>query len=140
MKRRLKRIASGVLHFVMAVTWCALQTAVGFLSALCLLPFSRMQHYRGMVLVYHPFRMTFSLGTFAFVSDGVEHPRGIEGRMYGYYIQSLIYGPAFFFVVSLSQIVVRIPPIERYRAERGLSPERIFVERQARRLSARVGE
>jgi len=130
----------GIGLFLLSITWCALQTVVGCLFALCLLPTSRTQRYRGMVVFYHPFSFTFSLGTFAFVSDRVERPREIRGKLYGHYLQSLAYGPAFFFVVTLSQLVVRIPSLKLYRAERGLSPEDIFADRQAARLALKFGE
>lgn len=125
---------------LLAISWCALQTAVGVLLALCLLPFSRLQRYRGMIVVYHSFSRTFSLGTFAFVSNGVERPREIVGKMYGHYVQSLLYGPFFFFVVSLPLLFVRIPAVKLRRAERGISPTDLYADRQAKRFAQKAGE
>lgn len=93
-----------------------------------------------MILVYHPFSFTFSLGTFAFVSERAEHPRDMSGRMYGYYALSLAYGLLYFLVIALPRLFVRIPPIARHRAERGLSPEDFFADRQAARMQAFFGE
>ena len=135
-----KRFAKGCGLFLLSVTWCALQTVIGAILALALLAVSRTQRYRGMIAVYHPYAFTFSLGTFAFISDRAEGAREVRGRMYGHYLQSLIYGPVFFFVVSLSQLFVRIPSVRRHRAERDLAPEDIFAERQAGGLAARAGE
>ena len=135
-----KRSIKGCGLFLLSVTWCALQTVLGALLAVALLPSSRVQKYRGMIVVYHPFSFTFSLGTFAFVSDRAEDPRGVRGRMYGHYVQSLLYGPAFLFVISLSQLFVRIPSVRRRRAERDLAPEDVFAERQARGLAEKAGE
>lgn len=135
-----ERCIKGCGLFLLSITWCVWQTVVGALLALSLLPWSRGQKYRGMIVVYHPFTFTFSLGTFAFISNRTDTPREARGKMYGHYLQSLLYGPIFFFVVSLSQIFVRIPAIRRHRAERDLSPADIFVDRQAARLQARFGE
>lgn len=134
------KVCKGILLLLLAVSWCVMQTTVGTLIALILLPKARYQKYRGMIIVYHPYAFTFSLGTFAFVSDGVEHPRTIRGKMYGYYVQSLLLGPFFLFAVILPKLIVRIPPIKRYRAERDLIPEDIFPCRQAARLQSRYGE
>lgn len=135
-----KKCLIGIGLFLLSITWCALQTVIGALFALGLLPTSRTQRYRGMVVIYHPYSFTFSLGTFAFVSNRVAHPRTIRGRMYGHYLQSLLYGPIFLFVVSLSELFVRIPSIRRYRAERDLSPTDVFADRQALRFAERFGE
>jgi len=140
MENGTKRVAKGCGLFLLSITWCALQTVIGALLALSLFPCARAQKYRGMIVIYHPFAFTFSLGTFAFVSDRVEAPREARGKMYGHYLQSLLYGPIFFFVVSLPQLFVRIPAIRRHRAERDLSPSDIFANRQAARLQARFGE
>jgi len=137
---RAKKAMIGFGLFLLSVTWCALQTVVGALLALGLMPTSRTQKYRGMIVVYHPYGFTFSLGTFAFVSNRVPHPRTICGRMYGHYLQSLAYGPFFFFVVSLSELFVRIPCVKARRAERDLTPNDTFVERQAARFAAKAGE
>ena len=137
---KLKRLGKSIGLFLLSVTWCALQTVIGALIAAVLLPTSRTQRYRGMVLLYHPYSFTFSLGTFAFVSDGVDRPREARGRMYGHYLQSLLYGPVFLFVVSLSQLIVRIPALRLRRAERDLAPEDQFFDRQAARFASRFGE
>ena len=126
--------------FLISITWCAQQTALGFLIMLFLLPGSRVRKYRGMIVVYHSHSFTFSLGTFAFVSNRVEFPRKATGRMYGFFVQSLLYGPFFFVVVILPQLIVRIPAVKRHRAERGLAPTDLFVDRQAARFQARYGE
>ena len=136
----LKRVLKGILLFLLAVTWCVLQTVVGAFVALAVFPKARFQKYRGMIVAYHPYSFTVSLGTFAFVSDGAYRPRAARGRMYGHYVQSLIFGPLFFLIVSLSQLLAKAPLIKRYRAERDRAPEDIFVNRQAARLQARVGE
>ena len=133
-------IIKGIGLFLLYVTWCALQTLIGALLALCLLSVSRTQVYRGMVVIYHPLGLTFSLGTFAFVSNGADDARDARGRMYGHYLQSLIYGPLFLFVVVLPQMIVRIPCIKKHREERGIGPTDLFVRRQARRLRLRAGE
>lgn len=134
------KIAKGCGLFLLYVTWCALQTFVGALLALVLLSVSRAQLYRGMIVIYHPLDLTFSLGTFAFVSNGAEDARDARGRMYGQYLQSLIYGPLFLFIVVLPQLIVRIPCIKKRREERGIGPTDLFVRRQARRLRLRAGE
>jgi len=135
-----KRFFKGILLFLLSVTWCVIQTLAGAVAALLLCPKSRFQKYRGMIIVYHPYAFTVSLGTFALVSNGVENPRTIRGRMYGHYAQSLIYGPFFVLAVLLPQLLVRIPCVKRYRAERGIAPHDLFVNRQAARLQARMGE
>lgn len=135
-----KRVLKGILLFLLSVTWCVLQTVVGAFVALSVFPKARFQKYRGMITVYHAQPFTLSLGTFAFVSDGGEHPRDARGRMYGHYVQSLILGPLFLLVVSLSQALAKFPPIKKYRAERDKSPEDIFVNRQAAGLQALLGE
>ena len=126
--------------FCIALTWCVLQTVIGGLFALCLLPTSRTQRYRGMIVLYHPLSFTFSLGTFAFVSDRADRPREARGRMYGHYLQSLLYGPFFLFLVSLSQLIVRFPALRHHREERGLMPEDWYFDRQAVMFAARFGE
>lgn len=126
--------------FLLSITWCALQTVVGAFFSLWILPTSRTQRYRGMIVVYHPYSFTFSLGTFAFVSDRVPHSRTIRAEMYGHYLQSLVYGPLFFFVVSCSQLFVRIPVVKTHRAERGITPSDVFADRQAKRFAERSGE
>ncbi len=135
-----KKVFKGILLFLLAVTWCVLQTVIGAVVALVVFPKARFQKYRGMVVVYHPYAFTFSLGTFAFVSEGAEHPRTARGRLYGHYVQSLIYGPLFLLVVCLPQLIVRTPLVKRYRAERDIRPEDLFADRQAARLQERVGE
>jgi len=139
MENAKKRII-GIGLFLLSVTWCALQTVIGALFALGLLPTSRTQRYRGMVVIYHPYAFTFSLGTFAFVSNRVAYPRTIRAKMYGHYLQSLLYGPIFLFVVSLSELFVRIPAVRLYRAERDLAPTDVFADRQARRFAEKFGE
>ena len=62
-----KKVFKGILLFLLAVTWCVLQTVIGAVVALVVFPKARFQKYRGMVVVYHPYAFTFSLGTFAFV-------------------------------------------------------------------------
>ena len=136
---KLKEIGKKVGSFLLAITWCAVQTVIGCLFALCLLPTSRVHRYRGVILVYHPYARTFSLGTFAFVSDRVPMPREARGRMHGYYLLSLICGPFLFFVLSLPQLFVRIPAVKRYRAERDLTERDIFAERKAEELEGRFG-
>ena len=138
--RKLLRVAKGILLFLASITWCALQTLVGAILTLGLLPMSRVQKYCGMIVVYHPFERTFSLGTFAFVSNGVAEPRKIRSVMYGYYLLSLIYGPSYFFAVSLPQLFVRIPCLKKYRAERGVDVTDFYVDRQAARLRKHFGE
>ena len=135
-----KKALKGLGLFLLSITWCVLQTLVGALFAFGLLPTSRAQRYRGMVVIYHPYGFTFSLGTFAFISNRVDRPRTIRGRMYGHYLQSLAYGPIFFFVVSLSQIFVRIPAVKAHRAERDITPSDVFADRQALRFAEKSGE
>ena len=129
-----------ILLFLIAVSWCILQTLVGGVMALVLLPHARIHKYRGMIIVYHPYAFTIALGTFAFVSERVELPRTIAGKSYGFFVQSLLYGPFFLFFVILPQLIVRIPRIAKYRAERGISPTDLFADRQAAYLQSRVGE
>ena len=117
-----------------------MQTIVGALVAIVFLPFSRVQKYRGMIVLYHPFAYTIALGTFAFVSDRASDARHVRGRVYGHFVQSCLFGPLFFFVVSLPQLFVRIPWIRRYRAERGVEPTDLYTDRQAARCAARFGE
>ena len=135
-----KKAVVGFGLFLAAITWCVLQTAVGCIFAFSLLPTSRVQRYRGMVVIYHPYRFTFSLGTFAFISDRVERPREARGKMYGHFLQSLLYGPAFLFVVLTAQLIVRIPSVRLRREERGLVPSDVFADKQAARLAAKAGE
>ena len=135
-----KRFIKGCGLFLLSVSWCAAQTALCCIFALCLLPLSRVQKYRGMIVLYHPFPFTFSLGTFAFISNGADHPREARGRMYGHYLQSLFYGPAFLFLAIIPQLFVRIPAVRRRRAERGIAPTDIFADRQSHLLAERVGE
>ena len=137
---KMKRIGEKVGSFLLAITWCAVQTVIGCLFALCLLPTSRAHRYRGMILLYHPYACTFSLGTFAFVSDREPMPREAKSRMYGYHLLSMIWGPFFFFVLSLPQLFVRIPAIKRYRAERDQGERDIYAERRAALLCARYGK
>ena len=125
---------------LLSITWCALQTVIGFVLFLFLLPSSRVQYYRGMIVLYHSHSFTFSLGTFAFVSNGTPRPREICGKMFGHYVQSLIYGPFYLFAVTLPQIFVRIPRIKERRAERGIAPTDLYADRQAAVLQARFGE
>ena len=134
------KVLKGILLFLVSITWCISQTFVGAILALVLLPKSRVRKYRGMIVVYHPHSFTFSLGTFAFISDKSEFPRTAVGRAYGFYVQSLMYGPFFFLLVVLPRLIVRIPSIKRYRAERGLDPSDLFADRQAAQLQARFGE
>ena len=134
------KVLKGILLFLLAVSWCILQTVVGGVIALALFPKARFRRYRGMIAVYHPYSFTFSLGTFAFISEKSEFPRTVTSRVYGFYLLSLSYGPFYLFVVSLSQLFVRIPRIKRYREERGISPTDLFVDRQAACLQARFGE
>ena len=135
-----KKGVKGFGLFLLSVTWCALQTVIGALFALGLMPSSRTQRYRGMIVVYHSFGFTFSLGTFAFVSNRVPHPRTIRAELYGNYLQSLLYGPAFFFAVSLPRLFVRIPCVKMRRAERGISPTDLYADRQAKRFAEKAGE
>ena len=137
---RIKRSLIGLGLFLLSITWCALQTMIGFLICLVLLPFSRLQNYRGMIVLYHPFSFTFSVGTFAVVSNGTAVPREICGKMYGHYVQSLLYGPFYLFAVAIPQLIVRIPFIRIHREERGLYPEDLYTDRQAAMLQARFGE
>lgn len=139
----MEKVRKGIIGFglfLLSVTWCAVQTAIGALFALGLMPTSRTQKYRGMIVVYHPYGFTFSLGTFAFVSDRVAHSRTIRAEMYGHYLQSLLYGPIFLFVVPLTLLFVLIPAVKAHRAERDLTPSDVFAIRQARRLSEKSGE
>ena len=126
--------------FFTYITWGIVQTILGALLTLFLLPRARVRIYCGMIVVYHKYSFTFSLGTFAFVSDRCEFPRKAVGRMYGFYVQSIFYGPLFLFAVILPQLIVRISPIKRYRAERGIAPTDLFSDRQAARLQARYRE
>ena len=130
----------GVLLFLISVTWCALQTVVGALFALALVVKGRFFIYRGMIVVYHPYSFTFSLGTFAFVSEKAERPREVCGRMYGYYLLSLSYGPLYLFAVILPHLIVEIPAVKLRREERGSSERDLSVDRQAAYLQARFGE
>ena len=134
------KLLKSMLLFLAAITWCALQTVVGGIMALVLLPNARFSRYRGMIIVYHPFSFTVALGTFAFISNRVEYPRTAAGRAYGFFVQSLILGPFYLFAVILPQLIVRIPFIKKYRAERGISPTDLFTDRQAAYLQARLGE
>lgn len=134
------KVLKGILLFIAALTWCVLQTVIGGLIALVLLPKARIRRYRGMIAVYHPYSFTFSLGTFAFISEKAEFPRTVTSRAYGFYLLSLAYGPFYLFIVGISQLVVRIPRIKRYREERGIAPTDLFADRQAAYLRTRSGE
>ena len=134
------KAVKSILLFLISVSWCALQTLIGGVFALVLLPKARITKYRGMIIVYHPFGFTFSLGTFAFISDRVEQPRTIAGKSYGFFVQSLLYGPFFLLLIVLPRIFVRIPCIAEYRAERGILPTDLYTDRQAAYLQMRAGE
>lgn len=134
------KVLKGILLCIAALTWCVLQTVIGWMIALVLLPKARVLKYRGMIVIYHPYSFTFSLGTFAFISDRAEFPREATGKAYGFYLLSLVYGPFYIFVVTLSRLIVRIPRIKRYREERGIAPTDLFADRQAAALQARCGE
>ena len=138
--RKVTRILKGIGLFLLVITWCAVQTVIGALLTISLLPFSRVQRYRGMIVLYHPFRYTFSLGTFAFISDRTEDGLRVRGRMYGHFVQSCVCGPYFFFVVTFPQLIVRIPAIRKRRAERGISTSDLFSDKHAVRFAARFGE
>ncbi len=132
------KVLKGILIFLLSVTWCVLQTVVGGIVALALLPKSRVRTYRGMIVLYHGYSFTFSLGTFAFISERAEQPRTVTPKQYGFFLLSLLYGPFYLLVVSMSQLIVRIPRIEKYRAERGIAPTDLFADRQAAYLQARL--
>ena len=132
------KVLKGILLFLLAVSWCILQTLVGGVIALVLLSKARFRKYRGMVAVYHPYSFTFSLGTFAFISEKAESPRTVTDKQYGFYLLSCVYGPFYLLVVSLAQLVVRIPRIKKYRAERGIEPTDLFADRQAAYLYSRL--
>ena len=131
------KVLKGILLFLLAVSWCILQTVVGGVIALVLLSKARFRKYRGMVAVYHPYSFTFALGTFAFISEKAELPRTVTDKQYGFYLLSCVYGPLYLFVVSLSQLFVRIPRVKKYRAERGVEPTDLFADRQAAYLLSR---
>lgn len=132
------KVLKGILIFLLSVTWCILQTVVGGIVALALLPKSRVRTYRGMIVLYHGYSFTFSLGTFAFISERSPEPRTVTPKQYGFFLLSLLYGPFYLLVVSMSQLIVRIPRIKKYRAERGISPTDLFADRQAAYLQARL--
>ena len=122
------------------VTWCALQNVVGALISIPVLFVSKKTVYRGMLVFYHRFGFTFSVGAFAFISAASHGAGQARSHLYGHYLQSCICGPAYLFLVSIPQLFVRIPPLKRHRLERGKTEHDIFAEKTALSLSARFGE
>ena len=132
------RLCKSIGIFLLNVTWCALQTFVGALIAIALLFVSKVTKYRGMVILYHKFAFTFSLGTFAFISSGA--PAIARPHLYGHFLQSCVLGPFYLFTVTISQLIVRIPSLKRRRLERGKTTEDCLAETTAAALAARARE
>ena len=132
------RLCKSIGIFLLNVTWCALQTFVGALLAIALVFVSKVTKYRGMVVLYHRFRFTFSLGTFAFISNGA--PATARSHLYGHFLQSCVLGPFYLFTVTLSQLIVRIPALKLHRLERGKTTEDCLAETTAASLAVRAGE
>ena len=138
--RKLLRVLKCVAIALLSVTWCVLQTLVGALCFLVFLPISSVATYRGTVSVYHKAKRSFSLGAFCFISDRAEGARGVRSHLYGHFLQSCLFGPFYFFIVLVPQLVVRIPAVKRRRAERGKGVDDIFAERNAAALATFFGE
>ena len=138
--RRAERFFKGVGLFFLNVIWCAPSTAIGLLLAVFLFPFSSVAKYRGMIALYHPVGFTLRLGAFAFISNRVAAPEKARGIAYGFYLASCFWGPLFLFVITIPGFIIRIPFIERRRAERGLSRSDFYSERFSAKLAKRFGE
>ena len=134
------RVLKGIGIFLLSVSWCALQTLIGAVLFLVLLPGGRAARYRGMIVLYHRSALTFSLGVFAFISNKADGAGEARGHLFGHFVQSCIAGPFYLFFVTLPQLLVRIPALRRRRLERGKTPDDVYFERSARSLSAFFGE
>ena len=138
--RKSIRILKGMAIALLSVTWCALQTFVGAVLFLVLLPQSSIGRYRGTISVYHKAKFSVSFGVFCFISDRAEGARNVRSHLYGHFLQSCCFGPFYLFTVVLSQLIVRIPSVRRRRAERGKSVDDTFFERNAAFFSEKAGE
>ena len=93
-----------------------------------------------MVVLYHRHSLTFSLGVFAFISNKAGGGDATRGHLYGHFIQSCLAGPFYLFLVTLPQLIVRIPSVYRRRLERGKTPDDAYFERSAAALARSFGE
>lgn len=133
-------VLKGIMIALLSVSWCALQTLVGAVLFLVFLHGGKVTTYRGMVVLYHRARFSFSLGVFCFISNKAENAGIVRSHMFGHFLQSCIFGPFYLFVVTLPQLVLRIPMVKRRRLERGKTPEDVLIERKAASLATLAGE
>lgn len=136
--KKAERFIKGLGLLVLSLTWAAPSTALGFLFALVLFPFSRVKKHRGMIVLYPSFSFSFPLGAFCFLSEK-DAERKISS-FYGHFVLSCAWGPFYLFVITIPNLLIKIPKIALRRAERGLSPSDFYPERQAAALAARFGE
>jgi len=138
--RNVFRVLKCVGIALLSVTWCVLQTLIGAVLFLVFLPGGRVTTYRGMLIVYHRYRISFSLGVFSFISNKADNARFVRSHMFGHFLQSCIFGPIYLFAVVLPQLILRIPSVKRRRLERGKTPDDAIFERKAIALATRAGE
>ena len=138
--RGAQRFFKGFGLFLLNVIWAFPSTAIGVVLAILLLPFSRIDRYRGMIVLYHPFSFTLNLGTFSFISNRTSAPEKARSRAYGFYLASCVWGPLFLFVITIPSFLIRIPSCSRRREERGVLRSDLYPERFPASLAKRFGE
>lgn len=113
------------------VTWAILQNIIAFFIFVFVAPSSVIGRYRGMITVYYKFKTTFCLGAFAFISTKGEGAEKERAHTYGHFIQSLILGPLYIFVIIIPLLVMRSKKATLRRAERLIPYDSIWQERSA---------
>ena len=123
--------------YFLSVTRCILQTVVGGIVALALLPKLRVRAYRGMIVLYHSYSFTFSLGTFAVISERSLEPRTVTPKQYGFFCRSwaVPFASWWFLCRSSSSAFLVSKNIAQSAA---LPPTDLFADRQAAYLEARL--
>lgn len=126
-----------ILFQILQWTWGFLQTFVGFIV---FLRFINCKHsiYHGAILTLHKGNAGgFSLGGFIFVNGERDETfiEQVSVHEYGHAIQSLIYGPFYFFIVGIpSQIQCSSEYYRKQKEEKGIKYTSHFPESQANRL------
>lgn len=117
-----------ILFVILQCTWGLLPTLVGLFYFIKLKGCPR-KTYRGCIDTRWNSRSGLSLGLFIFTpNDEIEDGAKIRVHEYGHCIQSIVMGPLFAIIGSISLIWGNLPYFSRLRKEKNLPYTSCFVE------------
>lgn len=134
------RRLSYTVYIFLQCTLGIIQTLMGLCYFIISIKYPH-EFYHGAVLTRRPGIGGVSLGLFIFAND--DNSAGMSGKIavheFGHTIQSLILGPLYcLLIVPESMLWCALPPLRRFRQDRGISYYSFYTESWANKLGRAV--